>query len=62
MISDVLSEAVEQIEIYEKDFPNCYGSPEMKTRIAAVKKAMNDLRMDLDNPFIEDHEFAQPGH
>jgi len=46
MISDVLFHAVVEIERYEQDMPEVYG--EMTEKIAAVKKVMKDLQLELD--------------
>lgn len=50
MISDVLFDALQEIERYERDFPHVYGEARMRERIASVKGAMNDLRAELDTP------------
>jgi len=46
MISDVLSEAIAQIERYQAD-PGCasiYAEPSLKAQIEDVKRAMRSLR------------------
>lgn len=48
MISDVLFEAVEQIEEYQKAMPQCYDS--IKDRIDKVKGEMKELQIFLDTP------------
>jgi hypothetical protein len=46
MISDVLFDAIRDIEEYEKKFPHIYG--QMKNQIAQVKQAMRELERELD--------------
>jgi hypothetical protein len=48
MISDVLCEAVTEIERYQRDFPNAYSG--LKAEIDKVKAVMNALRAYLDCP------------
>ena len=48
MISDVLSEAVDAIKEYQEEFPDTYGN--LKDRIDAVTKAMEELKTYLDTP------------
>lgn len=50
MISDVLFEAVSDIEDYERDLPHVYGDPLTKAKIARVKEAMRELQAELDSP------------
>ena len=47
MISDVLFEAIEEIERYETEFPKVY---EGLTELAEVKAAMSKLQRKLDTP------------
>lgn len=46
MMSDVLFDAICDIEEYEKEFPDIYG--QMKDQIAQVKQAMRELQRELD--------------
>jgi len=46
MMSDVLFDAIRDIEEYEKKFPDVYG--QMKNQIARVKEAMRELQRELD--------------
>lgn len=46
MISDVLSDAVGEIEDYERDFPDSYV--EIAAEITVVKTVMDGLRMVFD--------------
>ena len=48
MISDVLFEAIEEIERYQNDFSQCYD--ELRAEIDAVKEIMRALRIKLDTP------------
>jgi hypothetical protein len=48
MISDVLCEALDEIERYQRDFSNAYG--ESKEAIEKVKAVMSALRSYLDCP------------
>lgn len=48
MISDVLYEAIREIEEYEEKMPEAYGP--MKNRIQEVKDAMRKLQRELDTP------------
>lgn len=48
MISDVLFEAKENIEEYQKELPQCYDGS--KARIEAIKNAMSCLQCDFDLP------------
>ena len=48
MISDVLFEAVQEIERYEAECPESYG--DIKEEIAAVKNSMRALQQKLDTP------------
>jgi metal-dependent amidase/aminoacylase/carboxypeptidase family protein len=50
MISDVLFEAVEEIERYQRDIPWCYDDPAITAEIEAVKASMTALRIKLDTP------------
>jgi hypothetical protein len=50
MISDTLSEALDEIEEYEAKMPETYGDPETKAEIAKVKAAMRALMKRLDTP------------
>jgi molecular chaperone GrpE (heat shock protein) len=47
MISDVLCDALEEIERYEKQFPDVYG--DKREELARVKAAMDNLRKELDS-------------
>ncbi|MEX0677113.1 MAG: hypothetical protein WD063_08565 [Pirellulales bacterium] len=51
MISDVLSDAVHEIERYERDFPDYYCA--VRPEITKVKLAMCELRERLDCPAVE---------
>ena len=46
MISDVLSDAIHDIEDYQRDIPDAYG--EFTDEIAVVKTVMDGLRMVFD--------------
>jgi peptidoglycan hydrolase CwlO-like protein len=48
MISDVLFEAIEEIERYQNDLPQCYD--EIREEINAVKETMRALQIKLDTP------------
>ena len=48
MISDVLSEAIDEIERYQRDFPDTYR--ECRIEINATLQAMRRLRDFLDTP------------
>jgi len=50
MISDVLFEAVQEIERYEKEMPESYASEPLKSKIKAVKDTMTALQRELDTP------------
>lgn len=60
MISDTLSEALAQIEEYEKDKPTAYGGAEVKAKIAAVKEAMRGLQRELDSGRVAPNVIALP--
>ena len=49
MISDVLSEAVSEIEKYLKMFPKAYKGV-MKKKIIELKEHMEKIRIELDTP------------
>lgn len=49
MISDVLSEAVNEIDRYLNDFSNIYGG-DLRARIVKVRDDMHSLRAELDAP------------
>ena len=48
MISDILSDAVDQIRRYQRDMPSCYDG--IRRRIDTVVAVMDDLRAELDTP------------
>ena len=48
MISDVLSNAISEIEGYQKDLPKVYD--DLRPEIERVKSAMTTLREALDDP------------
>jgi hypothetical protein len=48
MLSDTLFEAIEEIEMYEKNYPQVYGG--IKDEIAEVKAVMRKLQRKLDTP------------
>lgn len=48
MISDVMFEAVSEVDRYLKEMPNVYV--DVLPQCLAVRKAMNDLRIVLDTP------------
>lgn len=48
MISDVLHEALERIEYYQREMPDVYGHPQMVIRISAVKSAIQLVQKYLD--------------
>jgi len=48
MISDVLFKAIEEIERYQNDLPQCYD--EIREEINAVKETMRALQIKLDTP------------
>jgi hypothetical protein len=48
MISDILFEAIEEIERYQNDFSECYD--DLREEIDAVKDAMKALKIKLDTP------------
>jgi hypothetical protein len=48
-ISDVLSEAIEEIRSYLKDDP-CYAEPNFQTRCKKLVADMEAMRIDLDTP------------
>ena len=50
MISDVLFEAREEIERYQKDMPDVYGDFESTAKIEAVKLAMKTVQIWFDTP------------
>lgn len=50
MISDVLFEAIEEIERYQSNFPDHYN--EIRDEIDKVKGAMCRLQLSLDAPPI----------
>jgi hypothetical protein len=52
MISDVLHDALIEIERYQTDpvFASAYSEPQLKAKIEAVKGAMRDLQHELDAP------------
>jgi hypothetical protein len=47
MISDVLFDAIEEIERHQKFSPQCYN--ELREEIDAVKEAMRALQIKLDS-------------
>jgi hypothetical protein len=49
MISDVLFDAVQAIEDYERSSPRTYADPETTAKIASVKAAMRGLQRELDS-------------
>ena len=49
MISDVLSDAVTEIEEYEANSPESYSDPVFKEKLALVKGFMTALRAELDS-------------
>ncbi len=49
MLSDTLFEAIEEIEMYEKNYPDLYGG-RWKEEIAEVKAVMRKLQRKLDTP------------
>ena len=48
MISDVLSDAICEIERYQQDFPDSYNS--LREEIEQVKAVMKRLMIKLDTP------------
>jgi len=50
MISDVLFEAREEIERYQKDMPDVYGDLESTVKIEAVKLVMKAVQAWFDTP------------
>ena len=50
MISDVLFEAREEIERYQKDMPDVYGDLESTVKIEAVKLVMKAVQGWFDTP------------
>jgi len=50
MISDVLFEAREEIEYYQKEMPDVYGNPESAVKIEAVKLVMKAVQAWFDTP------------
>lgn len=57
MISDILSEAVDDIEIYQEDMPDSYD--DLEAEIDVVKSVMDGLRMVLDVPPGQSDEFQK---
>jgi hypothetical protein len=53
MISDVLAEAVADIDRWLDDAPDTY-SGELRGRVVSVRDQMDALREELDTPPIED--------
>jgi len=53
MISDVLFDALAEIERYERDFPayTAGDNPVLDQKLEAAKAAMLDLQRYLDNPY-----------
>jgi hypothetical protein len=50
MISDVLSEAVQEIDRYLADDDGAYNEPAIRERIMRVRNEMDLLRIVLDTP------------
>jgi len=50
MISDVLSDAIQEIERYQREMPHAYGDPELTRKIEAIKKTMRELMCELITP------------
>ena len=48
MLSDTLSEAIEEIERYQREMPDVYDY--IKEEINQVKEAMRKLQIELDTP------------
>jgi hypothetical protein len=48
MISDTLHDAIQEIEDYQRNFPDCYGG--LSDDIELVKKVMSALQARLDEP------------
>ena len=59
MLSDVLFDAVEQIEEWQRLAPEWYDG--LKNEIDAVKSAMNALRERLDDPRSPLETYFAPG-
>lgn len=59
MISDILSDALAEIERYQTDpvFAPAYADPEIRARIETVKAAMRELQGILDTPPV----YGAPG-
>jgi hypothetical protein len=55
MISDVLSEAVQEIDRYLADDVYGYEAPELRDRILRVRHEMELLRIVLDTPPAPSH-------
>jgi hypothetical protein len=53
MISDVLAEAVAEIDRHLDDAPDVYDG-ELRARIISVRDQMDAVRAELDTPPIED--------
>jgi hypothetical protein len=56
MISDVLFDAVEEIENYQRDLPEAYEN--WRSLIAECKDAMRSLQKKLDDPYFDPRESA----
>jgi len=48
VISDVLSEALANIEEYEREHPGAYGDPMFKGRLSMLKVLMRNVQVSLD--------------
>lgn len=48
MLSDTLFEAIQEIEYYQKEYPEIYG--EIQEHIDWIKETMKDLQQKIDNP------------
>ena len=54
MLSDVLAEAVSQIDYYFSTYPHYYT--DVRERVIAARNELNSIRLELDRPPTENSE------
>ncbi len=54
MLSDILCQAVEDIEYYQNEMPDIYDA--YRDRLGVIKSAMHSVRIELDSPLAPEND------